>query len=282
MPSNIAANIRAIYCDDELCNMEKDIRYASAIDALGDLRRALHLRVYISKLKIKNVTGQRGNTRSRNMQETIETRVSAAANKYRQARRAFISLAGDEEGSRLKELKPQDVKGLGERAVEERERREVEATRQRVRGDREAEAVEEQEDERSAARNPQGSTPATSGESRRHISWLWYQGGLEIQDGALSQEMNEGTSDLLFVLQPQPNLLVRRRGAGGVVEIKGKSAAVGGGDQATESRDGTYVAIVLLDGNMVGRTDGENGRGWRERWTSSGCRVAGGLVGVCE
>lgn len=218
MPSNIATNIRAIYCDDELCKMEKDLRYASAIDALGDLRRALHLCVYVSKLKIKNVTGQRSNTRSRNMQETIETRVSAAANKYRQARRAFISLAGSEEGGGLKELKPEDVKGLGERAVEERERREIEATRQRVRGDGEVAGAEEQQEEQGATRNAQGPTQATSGESRRHISWLWYQGGLEMQDGALSQEMNEGMFDPLFLpislIQRDSNLLDMTKACG--------------------------------------------------------------------
>ncbi|EIM80064.1 uncharacterized protein STEHIDRAFT_27722, partial [Stereum hirsutum FP-91666 SS1] len=129
MPSNIPDTIRPAYCDGELCAMEKDVRYACAIDALGELRRGLHLRVYINKLKIKNITGQRNNTRARSMQETIELRISASASKYRQARKAYISLVGEVEGARLKELKADDVKGLGERAVAEQERREIEATR---------------------------------------------------------------------------------------------------------------------------------------------------------
>lgn len=169
--------------------MERDIRYACAIDALGELRRALHLRVYVSKLKVKNITGQRPNTKARSMQQTIEHRVASASNKYRQARRAYISLAGEGEGKQLKELKPEDVAGLGERAVEERERREIEATRLRVRGARQTAESSQAEDETVATIATGG---PTSGESRRHISWLWYQGGLEMGDGALSREMNDG------------------------------------------------------------------------------------------
>lgn len=76
-------NIRATYFENELCSMEKDLRYACAIDALGELRWALHLRVYVNKLKTRNIVSQRDNTRVQTMQGTIEHRVSTAANKYR-------------------------------------------------------------------------------------------------------------------------------------------------------------------------------------------------------
>lgn len=39
----------------------------------------------------------------------------------------------------------------------------------------------------------QATTQPTSGESRRQVSWLWYQGGLESQGDELSQDMNDDT-----------------------------------------------------------------------------------------
>lgn len=126
------------------------------------------------------------------MQQTIEHRIQMAANKYRQARKAYISLEGEdsEAGKQLRELKKEDVAGLGERALKERDRREVEA---RVgwlaQRQGEGEIVEESEVQNAGS----GEAEVTSGESKRHISWLWYQGGMQTEDNVLSREMNDGT-----------------------------------------------------------------------------------------
>lgn len=93
----------------------------------------------------------------------------------------------------MRELKPGDVAGLDEHAVLEQERREIASTRHRVLGGIDgSEQTQEPEDNVNEQVGIQPNQP-TSGESRRHISWLWYQGGLEIEDGALSREMNDGT-----------------------------------------------------------------------------------------
>lgn len=194
MPSNIDEAERLIYCDPELVQMETDIRYSCAVDALQDLRRQLHFRVYINQLKIKNVTGQRPNTRARTMQKTIEGRVNEAAERYRRAQKAYVALAGATADRKLRELKPEHVVGLGEKVQQEIERREIEAIRARLQanaGDGEAEGPVV-----NVAETPQ----VTSGESRRKISWLWYSGGLEDgeegaaddTEGTLTGDMNDG------------------------------------------------------------------------------------------
>lgn len=180
MPSDIPKNIRATYCDVALAEMEADLRLACCADAIQELRRQLHLRVYLNKLKVKNITGQRGNTRARSMQDTVDEKVAAAAGAYRKARSAYASLKG-EEGAWTKKyrvLEDRDIVGLGERVQKEIEK--LEEDRRRIRG---------RED-----------IPVTSGESRRKISWLWYTGGLEDEDArmnsmdeALTSDINDGT-----------------------------------------------------------------------------------------
>lgn len=129
MPSDIQEDLCNTYCDAALLEMEADLRYACTTEALQDLRRQLHLRVYMVKLKIHNVTGQKGNMRARGLQETIEVRVRDASARYRTARKAFIALKGNEGPwkNKMRELKGSDVVGLGERAQRELFRRQDEA-----------------------------------------------------------------------------------------------------------------------------------------------------------
>ncbi|EIM79860.1 uncharacterized protein STEHIDRAFT_32625, partial [Stereum hirsutum FP-91666 SS1] len=138
MPSDIQEDLRSTYCDTLLAQMEADLRYACATEGLQDLRRQLHLRVYMVKLKIHNVTGQKGNTRARGLQETIEVKVSDAAARYRTARKAFIALKGNDGPwkHKMRELKAGDVVGLGESAQRELLRREDEAIRMRAQANR--------------------------------------------------------------------------------------------------------------------------------------------------
>lgn len=181
MPSDISSNLRPTYCDPALVEMEADIRLACCADNVQELRRLLHLRVYLNKLKVKNVTGQRGNTRARSMQDTVDEKVSAAASAYKKARAAYAALKGEEGpwARKYRVLEDRDVVGLGERVQTEIERLEEERTRRLVRHGR-------------------VDVPITSGESRRKISWLWYAGGLDDEeemagmDAALTSDMNDG------------------------------------------------------------------------------------------
>lgn len=197
MPSNIEQAERDQYCDVELIEMECKIRYASAVDALQDLRRQLHFRVYMNQLKIKNVTGQRPNTRARSMQKSIEGRVREAADRYRRARKAYVALAGTAADSKLRELKPEHVVGLGERLQREIEEREIAATWEKRGHSRPTKPQAAAGGGTSAGQSVE--PQVTSGESKRKISWLWYSGGLEDENEAgeeneaITGEENEAT-----------------------------------------------------------------------------------------
>lgn len=180
MPSSIPAVDRTEYCDAGLVDMEAELRYAAALDALSDLRRQLQLRSYLYRLKRKNVTGQNPNTRAQSMINTVDAKVDVAASNYRASRKAYSLLKGPGKWEdRLRVLVEEDIVGLGEKMLT---------------------AIEKEEEE-SATRHARGAgkhadAPITSGESRRQISWLWYTRGLVPQDvdgdSTMVAEINEG------------------------------------------------------------------------------------------
>jgi hypothetical protein len=58
------------------------LREAQAYEALEDVRQHLHLRTHMYKYKNKHVVGQRANTRSQNLINSIQDKVNASAATY--------------------------------------------------------------------------------------------------------------------------------------------------------------------------------------------------------
>lgn len=220
MPSSIPAVDRSEYCDTGLVDMEAELRYAAALDALSDLRRQLQLRTYLYRLKRKNVTGQNPNTRAQSMVNTVNARVDTAASNYRASRKAYLLLKGPGKWEdRLKVLTDVDIVGLGERMLSTIQKEDEEVTRTFSRG---------------FGTHPDA--PITSGESRRQVSWLWYTRGLisidTDGDSTMVAEMNEG-KPFYFVI-PWINLMTNLCGTCRytcrVAESTRSSATMGGGD----------------------------------------------------
>lgn len=92
LPSSITPRSR-VACDIRLSQIEWDLRFAQANDALDELRDGLRLRSYLYIDKDRFLRGQHQNTRSRGVIERTEVKVKAAAAKYRAAREALKSLA---------------------------------------------------------------------------------------------------------------------------------------------------------------------------------------------
>lgn len=92
LPSSISPRSR-IACDIRLSQIEWDLRFAQANNALDELRDALRLRSYLFIDKDRFQRGQRQNTRSRGVIDRTEVKVKASAAKYRAAREALKSLA---------------------------------------------------------------------------------------------------------------------------------------------------------------------------------------------
>ncbi|KZP10423.1 hypothetical protein FIBSPDRAFT_758379 [Athelia psychrophila] len=125
IPLHFPSSLTQIRTNAKLYEYEFRLRRAQAYEALDELRQHLRLRSHMYKYKDRHVSGQRANTRSRNLITNVQRRVDASVIKYTSARTALTSLAlhtGDVGwDSQLKELKDEDIrkkggekKGLGE------------------------------------------------------------------------------------------------------------------------------------------------------------------------
>ena len=134
------------------------------------------------KFKIKNVTGQRANTRARAWQKTIDQQVIEFKHDYRRARNALMALRGPGPWSEqvLRELTDADVRAFNERAMTLEEVKEREEAR-RASGIQEEEILAVPVDE------------LALGEGRRTVSWIWYSMGTTgLRQSNTNDGMNEG------------------------------------------------------------------------------------------
>lgn len=148
-------------------DIEARLRLANMHGALGDLKRFLHLRVQFNKSKIRQITGQKGNTSARHSQATTEKRITAAASRYRRHRAAYKALVGAAENGwelKWKVLKPTDCVGLGDTAIKALEAMEAGQAKKWLRdhaqGRRKLGQVK-------GKKNSSGTSSAT-------VSWIWY------------------------------------------------------------------------------------------------------------
>ncbi|KAF7974572.1 hypothetical protein HWV62_11944 [Athelia sp. TMB] len=122
-PSDLAGRDRDRACIKGLAEVEARIRQALACDNLHDLRQHLLTRTFLSKWRVKNVSGQRTGTCTRSLQHVIDMKVADAKTRYRRSREALLALRG--KGSwetHLQELHNDDVRSLNERLMTEHER----------------------------------------------------------------------------------------------------------------------------------------------------------------
>ncbi|TFK80817.1 hypothetical protein K466DRAFT_503224 [Polyporus arcularius HHB13444] len=119
LPSDVPTDRRLEVCGShtKLPDMEDQLQYADACDALESLRHSLRMRTCYNQDKIANVTGQVPNTKARSLQESVDQAVKNAAARYRRAREAVQRLRGP--GAWQESLRPlldSDLIGLNERA----------------------------------------------------------------------------------------------------------------------------------------------------------------------
>ncbi|KAF7796181.1 hypothetical protein EIP86_007355 [Pleurotus ostreatoroseus] len=167
LPSSLDTPTRGSACDSRTSAIEETLREAQAYEALDGLRRELRARVFANRFKIKNVTGQRANTKARDWQKTIDQKAITYKHRYRRARAALLALRGPGEWSEkaLRELTDADVRAFNERAMTDEEARERQEAR------RLAGLVGEE-----VLAIPIDGT-IELGEGRRRVSWIWYSMG---------------------------------------------------------------------------------------------------------
>ncbi|RDX39693.1 hypothetical protein OH76DRAFT_1367263 [Lentinus brumalis] len=96
LPSDVPSDKRLQVCGNNarLPQMEDELQYADACDALESLRHSLRMRTCYNQDKIANVTGQVPNTKARSLQQSVDQAVKNAAARYRTARQAVEQLRG--------------------------------------------------------------------------------------------------------------------------------------------------------------------------------------------
>lgn len=173
-PSSLDAQVRTRVCTPHLLRVEDELQFARLSESLSHLRMHLRSRIFANLFKIKNITGQRHNTRARVWQKTIDNRVIASKRRYQRTRIAVFSLRGPGDWEKtFRVLHDDDVRAFNERALSIQEKEEREAAR-RASGLAGEEVL--------AAPLEAG---LTVGEGRRRLSWIWLtSGGADMQDDA--------------------------------------------------------------------------------------------------
>lgn len=171
MPSELPFATRRRVCNPGLSDIEDRLRFAEAHDALDHLRHHLRNRTFTNKFKVQNVTGQKHNTRAREVQNRIDDRVKTSQVQYCRARAAMVQLRGPGHWeTTLQVLNQSDVRALNERELTEQEKEDE--RRVRARSGNEMEDSEDEEEELRDIRVV--AKPAEVGESRRRPSWIWF------------------------------------------------------------------------------------------------------------
>jgi hypothetical protein len=162
LPSDVTDELgRWAACAVGLPEVEESLHEAEALDALEDLRQGLRTRTMTNRFRIRNSTGQRALTRGQGILRQIAVRIHKAKLRYRYARNALVRLRGHTGGweKRLKVLREEDVRALGERALT-------------------AEEAAGAEQLRTLGAVIEGGVAAAgavaAGETNNTLSWIWY------------------------------------------------------------------------------------------------------------
>ena len=94
LPSQLDAEDRDSICLGGVVNSEKELRFAQLEDSLNDLRRARRIRrglLTFHKVQLAG-QGQKTQTKSRAVMQTIQDRINRCARRYRVARNALLCL----------------------------------------------------------------------------------------------------------------------------------------------------------------------------------------------
>jgi hypothetical protein len=92
LPSSFTSAQRATLGLDDLAAIEYDLREGQAYDALHEVREAIKTFNYNLAFKKTNIHGQRANTRAQSFLRSLAGDKVSAADKYRRARTALLSL----------------------------------------------------------------------------------------------------------------------------------------------------------------------------------------------
>lgn len=202
LPSDLPTDARRRVCREGLPRIEEKLRTVQLDDSLETIRHILRIKARMITFKNKNYRGQREGTRSRTIIDRVHQKARAAAEKYRQARKAKVELSGPGSWENKHQLLlDSDIRGF-----QDPNKLRPSAGRRGVREDDELEAAEAAgvREETERARENAGTVPAEfdllredrsqrdgTGETRRTLSWIW------LVEGVTNLESEEVSDDIL-------------------------------------------------------------------------------------
>ncbi|PPR02839.1 hypothetical protein CVT26_009581 [Gymnopilus dilepis] len=171
LPSRIPPSQRRRVCREGLPEIEERLRSGQCHDSLENLRQTLRLKSRMIQFKNQNIRGQRDGTRSRAVIDRIHDRAKVAAGKYRSARSALLSLRGPGDWEKnLRVLEDSDIRGY-----QDPDRLRPRKGRMGIFEDDESPGVTVEPDNVGLTLLNQSRTRRDgTGETRRTISWIWY------------------------------------------------------------------------------------------------------------
>lgn len=155
----------------KLQEVEADLRFAQAKEALDELRRHLLIKVHYYAFTRANVRGQIGNTRSQALLQQTAHKINGIADRYRRIRAAYHALQGDGPWElELRSLLAQDVRPLSNQHI----------------------AREPSLPSRGRGKGKEKSSVSEVGEGHKDVSWIWrtslsgLDATVELHEGAFS------------------------------------------------------------------------------------------------
>ncbi|KAL0567068.1 hypothetical protein V5O48_014920 [Marasmius crinis-equi] len=192
IPDPSGASTTQVVCPAELIDLEDRLRFAQAHESLSRLRAQLRAQTVAYKETSKEGASQSMYLRLHTLQDQIEAKVKALSETYRRARAALLVLRGEGSWCRvLRELKPEDVRGISERLLRAEEKRRFNKDRER--------AGYSTEDLNALVGKVNVSTVAVNptlarGQDKDQLSWIWYTHRIVVDnsDGMDSISCEEG------------------------------------------------------------------------------------------
>lgn len=175
LPSSLPFEKRDSVCVSGLAEIEDRLRFAQACEALTDLRCQLTKRTYASRYRTANISSQTQFTRFRELQEQTDSKIKAACSRYRVAQSGLFQLRGKGDWEqKLQVLKPEDVRGLSEKALVNEEKEQKKRT-QEMAGISTSCAFDHDNNFLNQELPLTLFNPRLAvGEGHRTLSWIWY------------------------------------------------------------------------------------------------------------
>ncbi|KAL0563734.1 hypothetical protein V5O48_018330 [Marasmius crinis-equi] len=191
-PANSNPGTTRIVCPSELIDMEDRLRFAQAHESLSRLRAQLRARTVAYKETSKESASQTMYLRLHTLQDQIEAKVKALSETYRRAQAALLVLRGEGPWCTvLRELQPEDVRGISERILRAAEKRRLDKDRERAGiSTEELNSLVGKVNVPTVAVNP----TLTRGQDKDQLSWIWYTHRIVVEssDGMDSISGEEG------------------------------------------------------------------------------------------